>query len=394
MRKLTLMAVGLIAALAVFGQTKNVNKAKSAMDDGDLATAVELIEPATQNAKSAAKGHTWYVRGEIYKTIALSDEEATRKIDPNALDKAIESYKKVMSLEKEGSSDYGFAQMNLDQSVDFQQTGLAVAMLNKGVTAYQNSDFEHAYTFFIDLAKVNPTDTTGFLYGAISANQLEKYQDAVDNYKKVMDIGYKPKSVYSSIISLYLYNLKDYDSALKYIKEAKKAFPDENNFNKLEVDTYIKMEKLDEAISHLKSTIEVEPDNPALYINLGMLYAYDDKYDEAIENYKKGLELKPDDIVGIQNLADTYISKGNVYNKQASEMDIKTFTKEGDKVLEQAKSWYKKALPLLEKSNELKPDDKNVLSALNGLYIRLKMNDKAEEIYNRRVKLGYIDENK
>jgi len=392
MRKLTMLTALILTVTTVFGQMKNVNKAKTALENEEIAEALALIVPATADAKSGAKTRTWLLQGDIYKAILLSSDDAVKALDGEALNKAIASYKKVMEIGKEGSPDYASAQMNLDHTIDFTQTGLAKSVLNGGAAAFQSGDYETAYADFINFTKISPKDTTGFMFGGIAASQLEKYDDALKNFKQVLALGYFEKSIVNSIIDIELNKLKKYDDALKTIELGKEKFPDDNNFNKLEVDAFIKMEKLDEAIDHLKSTIETEPDNAGLFINLGMLYAYNNDYEHAIPHYKKALELKPDDMTAIENLADAYISQGNVYNKQASDMDIKTFTKEGDKVMAQAKEWYEKAIPLLETSNEMKPDDKTLLQALNGLYIRLKQNDKAEAIYNQRVKLGYIDE--
>ena len=86
---------------AALAQTKNVNKANSAFTKGELAEARDLIEPATKDPKSSVNGRTWYVRGQIYGAIYSSSDEAISSLDPDALNKALESYNKVFELEKE-----------------------------------------------------------------------------------------------------------------------------------------------------------------------------------------------------------------------------------------------------------------------------------------------------
>jgi len=54
--------------------------------------------------------------------------------------------------------------------------------------------------------------------------------------------------------------------------------------------------------------------------------------------------------------------------------------KEYDQLISEAKSYDEKALPYVEKSYELLPDDEAIKQALKTLYNRLKMTDKAAEL--------------
>jgi tetratricopeptide (TPR) repeat protein len=64
-------------------------------------------------------------------------------------------------------------------------------------------------------------------------------------------------------------------------------------------------------------------------------------------------------------------------------MDLKEYQKRGKEIEDEAKSYFERALPYLEKSKELKPDDEKVLGTLQTVYTRLGMDDKAEEIQSQ-----------
>ena len=61
-------------------------------------------------------------------------------------------------------------------------------------------------------------------------------------------------------------------------------------------------------------------------------------------------------------------------------MDLKEYEKRGKEIEDDAMEYFEKALPPLEKSRDLKPDDQKVLTTLQTVYTRLGMDEKAEEV--------------
>jgi tetratricopeptide (TPR) repeat protein len=386
MKKLIMLMLAVTVSLSAFTQSKNVNKANTAFGKMEYAEAVALIEPAILDEKTKENGRTWYIRGQIYGAIAMSDDESVKAIDPDALMKGVESYKKVLEIEKEGSNYSGLSEINLNQ--------LTGSVMNKGVEAYQADDFETAMYAFDAYTKVVPEDTTGYIYAALMAQQLERYEDVVKYYQGSFDIGYYPKSGLNTVVYYQLNKLDNPDKAMEYIKLAMKQYPDDNDFRKTAVDILIKMDKIDEAIAELKVTIEEEPENSMLYTNLGLLYDSQEKYELAVEQYEKALSIDPADRFSLINLAVFYIGKGDKINKEAIDMDVATFRKEGAAFEERAKVEWNKAVPFLEKVLEADDTDELALQNLHAVYFKLKDYDSAKKMENRRRELGYItDEN-
>jgi tetratricopeptide (TPR) repeat protein len=371
-----------VVSAAAFGQGKNVNKANTAFTKGELAEAMELIEPATTNEKTMDKGRTWYIRGQIYGAIAASDDQTVRALDPEAYKKAAESYLKVLELEKEGSNYRGLAQINYDN--------LKADVLNAGVMAYQEDNFDAAFAAFQTYEAVAPEDTTGYIYSALMAQQMENYQTLVDEYDKLFALGHYPKSALNQVVYYNLNQLEKPEKALEYIKLAQEKYPEDNEFQKTAVDVYIKMDKMDDAINELKEAIALEPDNAKLYSNLGMLYDSQGDSEMAMEQYSKALEIDPADRFSLINLAVFYISQGDEINKKAINMDMATFRKEGEKVEGQAREQWKKAIPLLEKVLEANDADELALQNLHAVYYKLKDAENANKLEKRRRELGYI----
>jgi len=377
-----MLMLGTMAVFASYAQQKNVNKANTAFTKGDYAEAISFIEPAILDEKTKEKGRTWYVRGQIYGSITMSEDESVRAIDANSLYKSYDSYKKVLELEKEGSTYYGMTLINQPQ--------LSGYVMSKGILAYEGDDFESALNAFDQFSKLIPEDTTGFLYAAQMAQQLERYEDAISYYESVFDLGYFPKNGLSLVIYFQLSKLENPEKALEFAKLAQQKYPDESDYKKTEVDILIKMDKLGDAIAELKNAISMEPENAMLYSNLGLLYDSQDNSEAAVEQYVKALELDPSDRFSLINLAVFYIGQGDKLNKKAIDMDVKTYNKDGAKLEAEAKLEWQKALPLLEKVREANNEDELALQNLHAVYFKLKDYENAAKMEKTRRDLGYI----
>lgn len=376
--------IAVVISAAAFGQNKNVNQANTAFTKGELAEAMVLIEPAISDEKTMTKGRTWYIRGQIYQAIATSDDQTTRDLDPDAYKKAAESYNKVLELEKEGSNYEGLAKINYDN--------LKADVLNAGVAAYQESDFEGAFDSFQTYTQVAPDDTTGYIYSALMAQQLEDYETLIAEYEKLFAMGYYPKSALNQVVYYSLNTLDRPEEALKYIQLAQEKYPEDNEFQKTAVDVYIKMDRMDDAIAEIREAIELEPTNARLYSNLGMLLDTQGETELAKEQYIKALEIDPSDRFSLINLAVFYIGQGDEINKTAIDMDVATFRKEGAAVEERARAEWKKSIPLLEKVLEADDTDELALQNLHAVYYKLKDAENATKIEKKRRDLGYIVE--
>ncbi len=385
MKNAILIVLFCFATVSVNAQNSNVNKANANIQNGKLAEAKELIDQAAEHEKTREKGRTWYVRGMVYQAIASSDDESVRAIDPGAAIKAAKSYEKVKIYEKEGSNYYTLSEIQAQQMYSI--------ILNRGISLYQEENYKDAYLTFKDLTIIAPKDTIGYLYGGYCAQEAGELDDAFEMYYSAMELEDCPKLIYTQVMFLLENDKQDLEGALKIAHKGMEKFPDDQSFDKSIIAYYIKLEKTDEARQALIAALEVEPENANLWYNLGYLNGEIGAYDESVEAYKKAIEADPEYIDPYINLAYTYTSKAKEIRQEAMDMDLKTYQKEGAPIEAKADEYYKLALPVLEKANEVQPDDQAILESLSGLYIRLKMMDKAEAVQKKLVELGYWEDN-
>ena len=386
MKNAILFVLFCFAGILVNAQNSNVNKANANIQkNGKLAEAKELIDQAAEHEKTREKGRTWYVRGMVYQAIAISEDESVRAIDPEAAIKATESFEKVKSLEKEGSNYYVLS--------DVQSLQLYSIVLNRGITEYQEERYEVAYQTFKDLTKIAPKDTIGYLYAGYCAQEDGDIDKALEMFYSAMELDDCPGLIYTQVIFLLENEKQDLEEALNIAQKGMEKFPDDQVFDKSVISYYIKLERTEEARQALIEALEAEPGNANLWYNLGYLNGEIDEYDMSVEAYKKAIEADPEYIDPYINLAYTYTQKAKEIRQEAMDMDLKTYQEKGAVIEAKADEYYQLALPVLIKANEILPDDQAILESLSGLYIRLKMKDKAEAMQKKLVELGYWEEN-
>jgi len=374
MRKLTLGLLFTLATVVCFGQTKNVRKAESALESGELIEAKTMIDEALNDEKTKDDPKTWFIRGNVYKAIS-EDSTGTVSIEGDPFEVAIESYQKTLELSKENSTYYVFADQKMGE--------VWASSLNTGAEYYQNQDYDQAIEYFEKAMAAKPEDTTAYLYAGISAQSSGNYDKAEENYLSLLDLGYKNEDIYNFLINVNLTEKKNPDKALEYLQAAREAYPENNEFLKREIVILINEERTDEAENKLAEAIAEDPNDPQLYYNRGYLFEQMGRNEDAVNSYKKALELNPDYFDATFNIAAYYYNQAAEILQKANDMDLKEYQEKGKQVEAQAKDFFQQALPYLEKARELEPDDVKVLSTLQTVYTRLGMSDKAEEIESK-----------
>ncbi|GJM30645.1 MAG: hypothetical protein DHS20C17_32800 [Cyclobacteriaceae bacterium] len=366
-------------AFGVYAQNSAVNKASQFKESGELMKAKEQIDLATAHEKTMDKAKTWFTKGEVYEAIAFSEEPEYQDMQDEAMSEAVEAYNKAKELDEGGNYD-GLSAIKIDN--------MWGTMINQGAEAYNQEDFDNALIYFEKSAVLKPSDTTGYYYAGIAAQQGENFDKALENYYKLIDLDYHNQDIYSSVIYLERSQNNDNEKALEVIEMAREQFPDDEALMKEEINLLIITEQTDEAKAKLEKAIKAEPDNANLYYNLAYISEQTGDDEAAVANYKKAIEADPEYFDATFNLAVNHYNKAAEILKEANDMDLRTYQKEGKAIEEKAKTQFESALPYLQKAHEISPDDRVVIETLQTVYVQLKMNDKAEELNSKLEALG------
>jgi tetratricopeptide (TPR) repeat protein len=343
-----------------------------------------IIDAATTNEKTKDKVKTWYYRGLIYESIYNSEDEAIKSLSDDPFTEAATAFLKVKGMEPETSTYYIFS----DQRI----VALYSAAFNGAVEAYQSGDYEGAIAYFDMVKMVFPNDTTAWQYSGYAAQQLDDTELALKNFNYLADNNMADVNVHRNIIYVYRAVVNDTLAALEAAKRARVQFPEDHDLKQDEITLLIMSNRIDEAKASLTEAIEKDPDNYVLYYEMGYIYDASEDYDEASKWYEKCLEKNPEYFEALYNLGVNKYNKGAEILKEAQDMDLDTYKKEGKAVEARANDVFALAVPYFERANEVNAEDISTLQTLQTLYALMKEYEKVNEIKAKLDALGATSE--
>ena len=125
--------------------------------------------------------------------------------------------------------------------------------------------------------------------------------------------------------------------------------------------------------------MEKIPGNKYYRYNYGVLYLGNNDFLGAEEQFKKAIEIDSNYQNAVYNLGVTYVKWGA---KLAKENEDK---KDNQDTVFMEK--YRSALPYLQKSLDLKPNDASMLELIGRVYTALGMQDKAQKAFDKADEL-------
>jgi tetratricopeptide (TPR) repeat protein len=127
----------------------------------------------------------------------------------------------------------------------------------------------------------------------------------------------------------------------------------------------------------MEDAVKLDPTNPTLFFNLGVVNANEGKIEEAVAYYKKAIELKPDYADAYMNLAVAMLAEEKEIIEEMNN-NLSDYDKY-DALLAKQKILYKKALPYLIKADTIERSEGTVRTLLN-MYDTLEMFEEADAL--------------
>jgi tetratricopeptide (TPR) repeat protein len=364
-----LMLLGTLAS----AQSNKRTSAYMYNNNGLLDKAKEAIDEATVHEKTMNDPKTWLYRGMIYYNIAVSQLPAYQDLDPNAAMVAYEAFLKSKELDvKEKYDD--------DRSI--YMGNLISVFYGEGGDAFQNGEYDKA----IDAFKIayNIADSEGKMdtiaaFNIGMAGVLSNQPDVASEYlQKCVEADFNEPRVYM-FYNRSVKQLGDTARALDIIRQGRERFPGELSLLLEEAQLYLERGENEKLQQSLLAAIEQDPNNANLYFLLGK--TYDDGGEKVIaeEYYLKAAEVNPQFFEAYYNIGAIYVNAAAEYQVQANDLPLDA-TEKYEELTKEANKNLEKAVPYLEKSLELKPDDVPTITALKEAYARLKMTDKLQQL--------------
>ena len=339
--------------------------------------AKEAIDASVANEQTMNDAKAWHYYGVIYYKIGIYPEFSD--LDQDAFQKSLDAFSKVKTLNQKYYED------NIAEISQYIKS-IGSAYYDKGANNFNESNFVDATTNFkkaYDAALIiGEQDNSALENAALSSMRAGDFEKSCEYYQTLLDNGYDKAGIYQNLTIAYR-NLGDNDKMLETVLKGKEKYPEDANIINEMINTYITLNREAEIIDELIAIAEKFNTEPVYYFILGTIDGNSESelfnIDEAVSYYTKAIQIDP-------NYENAYINIGSLYIDQAAQLYNKAndlpieMVKEYDQLISEAKSYDEKALPYVEKSYELLPDDEAIKQALKTLYNRLKMTDKAAEL--------------
>lgn len=399
--KRVLVTIGLcLMTTVVFAQKKAVSDAERIAKDSkpDFNEARTLIKGAMENAETKDDAKTWYVAGLIEDT--QFSTENMKQILGQKPDEAImyEALGNILPYFKESyrldqlPNEKGKVKPKYTKNIKGTLNANILYYLNGGAYFFDQRNYKRAHDFFeqyLEIAdlpfmkgeKAAARDSNFMIvqfYAAIAAMQMDDPQQAIKDLNRAKGTDYRRFDVYQSLCYVYDQVLKDTVGLEKTLEEGMKLFPDSSYFLNNMINVYISTKRNEQAMQLLNTAISKSPNNPQLYFALGSLYEVGLKDEaKAEEAYKKALDLDPENPSNIFSVGRLYFNQGvSLLDKANSLNDQNQYKAEKAK----AEAMLRKALPFFEKAHKLKPEEREYMIGLRGIYYNLSMNKEFDAI--------------
>ena len=373
---LILLSLSLLISLGSFAQKNKRTSAYMYNKNKQYEKAVEAINEAIKHQKTEKDAKTWMYRGIIYYNIANDTSSAVNNLEPDAANIAVESFlkSKEYDLKNELQGESAMYLLNLT-NIFYQQ----------GAEGFRNSDFVEAAVNFKQAFAISQMDdrfdTIAAFNVGMSSIYSENPEEAAEYLQKCVDVNFMDPRVYLFYARAEK-QMGDTTMAFNVLSSGREIFPSEKSLQLEEAQLYLETGKNDLLIQSLKDAISNDPENPNLYRVLGQTYENIGEIDNALEYYKKAVVLKPDFTDAIFNIGAIYVNRASILYTEANNLPFEE-TEKYAKLKGEADADLHLALPYLEKSLVLQPDDEVVLGALKEAYANLKMNDKLKELMDK-----------
>ncbi len=397
MKRIIILALGIMFSVMSFGQSNMVMSAYNYLNAGRLDKALECIEAAKIHPKTMNEPKTWLYRGNIYLRIALSEDEKYKNLCVNPVDSAYNSYQKSLAIDKDYIAPTSDPSIANPPKAELGLYIIGEQYYNKGVELFNKQEWTNAKDYFERTRKINSIfgvkDSLATYNATLCALKLGDNATGAKYLKELISMNYSRPEIFSMLANSY----KEEGDTVKMIntvKMGRKRFPEDLGLIISETNYFLAKGDLASAQDLLKVAVEKDQKNPVLHFTIGSNYdrlSRDTSMKEeekelmlveAEKAYLKAIEINPGFFDAYYNVGALFFNKGVEVFEFANTIPPDQFD-----AYEVAKKKYmdywQKALPYLEKANEIQPTDMGALQALKLLYARLNMPEKLKIVNDK-----------
>jgi tetratricopeptide (TPR) repeat protein len=393
------------------------------MNKNDKAKALKVYKNLVKNFPKSYVGY--FFLGKIYaETQYIKSEKAYKKaleIEPALEEARFELIQLYINNKKWGNVEKLYKEI-LEKDPDNIKAGLGL-----GLYYAKNREEKKAENLFKQFGERSLLDSN-IIRHIFQHYLVPKRFDDASVILEGMLKGAPDSSNLHYLAGMTFDGLKDHDTAIAHFKL---VTPDSKFYENSATHVfflYQQQGKIDEAIAALKKVIKNIPDNPELFLYLGIFYEEAEEYEKAVDAFKNGIKIDPENtrllfrlgvvydkwgkrkksIESMQSVikidpehADALNYIGYTYADSGENLDeaerliLKALKhKPDDGYIIDSLGWvyyqkglFRQAVTTLEKAVSIVPDDPVIMEHLGDAYLKINKKKKALEVYRNSLKL-------
>ena len=372
MKKLNVFLALLLISTTVFANLRNAERflRNERLDRALPAIVVAMEDPANQENPQA-----WFMQARILTAIASSPSLEVRNLEPNAIDLAYQSFQRVFELDQRDP-------LITRALYSAELSQLIAIAYNRGVEFFSARNFAGAVSAFKisagASALVDIVDTNALFNVALCANHAGDVATAQQFFQKIVDLRADMPAAYTSLAVIFQ-EQGDSESAARYADLAAEMFQYDYNAMINAASIHLMIGNYERASQILAVMSEQFYDNAIVFFAKGVAFDNIGMSEDAERFYLRAIELNPDFFDAIFNLAAHYVTRGVAIRAEANEVPMNQQARY-EELTELGNQMFRNAIPMLEKANQMQPNNIPVMSTLRDIYVHLRMMDRAAEI--------------
>ncbi len=406
MRKQIIFLSALLIGLTVMAQKEEIKTAEKEIKIQNFPAAIVALEQADAliaNVDEKTKAKFYFLKGQAYygngnvtdnfsksgvafnQVIALENKTKSFKYTDDAnvlLRKMIEKVANEASVSYEGKD---FSKAARDFNLVYVLSPKDTSYLeNAALAQYFAKDHKKSIELYQDLLKMGYTG----IFTVYKAVSKTNGQDIYFGTKKEMDQQVKlgivenpqtivqesRKATISKNIVMNYLAMEDPKGALEAVRKAREQYPNDYNLLIDEANIYYSLGDNVKFKEKLEEAVKINPTDPTLFYNIGVLTLEQKKPEESIKFFQKAIDLKPDYADAYNNIGAAILEK-NIAIVEEMNKNLNNF-KKYDELRAKQLQVYKESLPYYEKAHELNKSNVSTMQTLMGIYENLEMDVK------------------
>lgn len=261
----------------------------------------------------------------------------------------------------------------------------------------KNKAYQDAITILEGMLNGLPDNSDIHYFLGIAYDSIDDKEKAIQNFLAV-DHGsasFENATIYAAYL---LQTQKKTAQAIRHLETGIQKQPESIDFYLILAQFYEDMEKFKNAETTLTKGLEANPDNTQLLFRSGVLYDKWEKKETSIGIMKKIIALDPEHAQALNYLGYTYLELNRNLNEAEKLIRKAVELKPEDGYITDSLGWvyykkgnYKKAAEILEHAISLVPDDPIILEHAGDAYLKLNDRKKALEFYERSLSITKED---